>query len=82
MLNTLGSLHKQSLLFRDVDTLTRLKESLNDDAYESSIMHATGIPPHVKILREIKNLNINVKNAIDASLNNPYHLSVTPKYVK
>ena len=30
-------------------------------------MTPTGIPPHVVILRQIKNMNIDVKNAIDTA---------------
>lgn len=55
---TLGISHviMQSLLFRDSSMLTTLKQALNDNAYESSIMVPTGIPPHVTILREIKKI--------------------------
>jgi len=54
----------QSLLFRDPTILPRLKLALNEDLYNSDQMGATGLPPHVAVLKKINGLDIEVKEAI------------------
>jgi hypothetical protein len=55
----------QNLLFRDPTILPRLKLALNDDMYSSpQIVNATGLPPHVAVLKKLNKMDIDVKNAI------------------
>ena len=51
----------QNLLFRDPTILPRLKLALNDDMYSSpQIVNATGLPPHVAVLKKVNKLDIDV----------------------
>ena len=56
----------QNILFRRADLIPRLKDALNDDIYESpSIKSATGIPPHIAVLRDVSKIGVDVKRAIE-----------------
>lgn len=60
----------QNLLFRDPTILPRLKLVLNSDLYNSTQIGATGLSPHVAVLKKINKLDIDVKNAITKHLRN------------
>merc|ERR1712146_589448 len=54
----------QNLLFRDNTIMPRLKVALNPDCYNSEQMGATGLPPHIAVLKKINKMDIKVKEAI------------------
>jgi len=43
---------------------------MTGDSYNSTQMCATGLPPHVAVLKKINKLDIDVKNAITKHLRN------------
>ena len=55
----------QSMLFRNPTMIPSLEDALNSESYSSDMMTATGIPPHIMVLREIRGMNTAVKEAID-----------------
>ena len=53
------------MLFRNPNMIQSLQDALNSDSYSSDMMTATGIPPHIMVLREIRGMNTAVEKAID-----------------
>lgn len=54
----------KSSLFGDADRLERLQGALNDDAFASPIMTATGIPPYVTLFMAVEGIPGKVKEIL------------------